>query len=395
MSQDSLHCVVARGGTSKGLLMQNDELPSDNPDRDEALLSLFGSHEPRQVDGLGGATSTTSKLMIVTPSSRSSTDIDYTFGQVGVTEPLIDYGGNCGNMTTAVGPFAYDEDLVTTSPNENGRVSVSLYNTNTDTHIQQTFPVNSSTGRAATEGEYSIAGVPGTGARVETTFLDPGGSSTGKLFPMDAPTITLEPPFGTIEATVLDVATPVVFVRASDIGLTGSELPTDIDHNDDLRKRIEQIRAQTCAELGIVDDPSDATSISPGFPKVAFVSGPQTYEPSTEPTAGSGTNYVRKDDIDITARIMSMQYLHPTYAVTGAICTAAATFLSGTLLNDIADSLSPSPNGEVSVTLGHPQGKMLVRVTASQDHVESVTVARTQRRLMEGRAFYSTPVASE
>lgn len=389
MSQHSLHCVVARGGTSKGIIVEEDELPSDSSDRDTAILSLFGSYEPRQVDGLGGATSTTSKLMIVSPSSDPQIDVDYTFGQVGVTEPLIDYGGNCGNMTTTVGPFAYNENIITPSPDEDGRVSLSLYNTNTDTHIQQTFPVNNDTGRVAAEGEYSIAGVPGTSARVETTFFDPGGSSTGQLFPLGSPTVPLKTSFGSINASVVDVTTPVVFVRASDIGLTGTELPADVDHDNDLRERIEQIRAQICAELGIVDDPANATSVSPGFPKIAFVAEPKTYDTSSESDNSSGISYITKDKIDLTARIMSMQYLHPAYAVTGAICTATAAFLPGTIPNSVTTSLSSDPPGDANVTLGHPRGEMSVNVTGSEDHVKSVTVSRTQRYLMEGTAFYS------
>lgn len=395
MTQDSLHCVVARGGTSKGLLIKNDELPPTESARDEAILSLFGSYEPRQVDGLGGATSTTSKLMIIEPSSHPSADIDYTFGQVGVTEPVIDYGGNCGNMTTAVGPFAYDEGIVTASPDESGRVSVSLHNTNTNSHIQQTFPVNNNTGRTVTDGEYSIAGVPGTGARIETTFFDPGGANTGKLFPLGKPTTTIETPFGSIESTVLDVTTPVVFVRADDLGLTGTELPKHVDHDSDLRERIELIRARVCTKLGIVSDPSDATNISPGFPKIAFVSGAQTYETSEGSSGESDTEQVKEENIDITTRIMSMQYLHPTYAVTGATCTATAAFLPGTVPNSAADLSGITPSGEGDVTLGHPRGKMTIKVAASQDRVKSVTVARTQRRLMEGKAFYTTSRKSD
>ncbi|WP_435156687.1 PrpF domain-containing protein [Haladaptatus sp. DFWS20] len=371
MDQETIRCALVRGGTSKGILISSGELPSEH--HDEAILSLFGSYEPRQVDGLGGATSTTSKLMIVSPSSRPAVDIDYTFGQVGVTEPLIDYGGNCGNMTTAIGPFAYDEDLIDVVPNDDDRVSLSLYNTNTETVLEQSFPVDDT--RAVPTGSFSIEGVPGTGARVDTTFLDPGGSKTGSLFPLGAPTVTVETPVEHIEATVLDVTTPVVFVRASDLGLSGTENPDRVDTDQQLLERIERIRAHVCAELGFVDDPADAARESPGFPKLAFVSEPQSYD-----TEGGR---VAENQIDITARIMSMQYLHPIYAVTGAACTAAATLLSGTIPNKVARSAG------TEVVLGHPRGTMSVSATVEEGTVQSVTISRTQRRLMEGKAFYT------
>lgn len=377
MNQETIRCAIVRGGTSKGVLIASRELPAEH--HDEAILSVFGSYEPRQVDGLGGATSTTSKLMIVSPSSRPDVDVDYTFGQVGVTEPLIDYGGNCGNMTTAIGPFAYDEGMIDAVPNAEGRVSLSLYNTNTETKLEQSFPVDGS--RAVATGSFSIEGVHGTGARVDTTFVDPGGSKTGSLFPLGEPTVTLETPFERIDATVLDVTTPVAFVRASDLGLDGTEGPSRVDTDGPLLERIERIRAHVCAELGLVADPADATLESPGYPKLAFVSEPQSY--------ATGNGNVSAERIDLTARIMSMQYLHPIYAVTGGACTAAAALLPGTIPNEVADAKGPE------VTFGHPRGTITVSVSVEADSVRFVTVSRTQRRLMEGTAFYTLPDSTD
>ncbi|WP_282190237.1 PrpF domain-containing protein [Halocatena salina] len=375
-SQEHLKCALVRGGTSKGMLIRGGDLPLEH--QDEAILSVFGSHEPRQVDGIGGATSTTSKLMIVSPSSRPTVDIEYTFGQVGVKEAMIDYGGNCGNMTTAIGPFAYDEGMLeipeeSTLTEDPYRLSLTLFNTNTETRLTQTFPVNGR--RALTEGSFSIHGVPGTGARVDTTFHDPSRTKTGALYPLGGPTTTLETSTGSVEATVLDVTTPVVFVRAEALGLTGTERPDDIDNDSALLERIEEIRSVACSRLGIVTNAAQATHDSPGFPKLAFVTEPQSYE--------TDTDCVKATEIDLTARIMSMQYLHPIYAVTGAGCTAAATRLPGTIPNQVATDTTEE------VAIGHPQGIMTVTADVEAETVNAVTVSRTQRRLMEGNAFYT------
>lgn len=374
--QKHLKCALVRGGTSKGMLIRGGDLPLEH--QDEAILSVFGSYESRQVDGIGGATSTTSKLMIVSPSSRPTVDIEYTFGQVGVKEAIIDYGGNCGNMTTAIGPFAYDEGMLEvpgkpTPTEEPYRLSLTLFNTNTGTRLTQTFPVNGR--RALTEGSFSIHGVPGTGARVDTTFHNPSGAKTDMLFPLGDPITTLETSTGMVEATVLDVTTPVVFVRAEALGLTGTEHPDDIDSESALLERIEEIRSVACSRLGIVENATQATHDSPGFPKLAFVTEPQTYE--------TDTDRVKATEIDLTARIMSMQYLHPIYAVTGASCTAAAARLSGTIPNQLATDTTEE------VAIGHPQGIMTVSVDVEDETVNAVTVSRTQRRLMEGNAFYT------
>lgn len=173
MDQHSLPCALVRGGTSKGVFVREDELPADASD--EMLLSIFGSPDTRQIDGLGGATPTTSKLVIVEAAARSDADVSYTFGQVAIGDKTIDYEGNCGNMTSAVGAFAVDEGLVETNSGAE-EVTVRLYNTNTDSYLDQKVPLVS--GRAATKGDFTVHGVLGTGARVDTTFYDPGGAFT-------------------------------------------------------------------------------------------------------------------------------------------------------------------------------------------------------------------------
>jgi len=377
--QDKVYAVIMRGGTSKGLFFKKKDMPffSDKEKRDRIILSLFGSPDPMQINGLGGTHSVTSKMMIVEPSNWPDFDVDYTFGQVAIDKPLIDYGGNCGNLTSAIGAFAIDEGMVKA---EEPITILNLYNTNTKKKIIAEIPVEN--GKAKVEGDYAIDGVPGTGAKIVTRWLDPGGSFIGSTLPTGNVIDEINTGQEIIECSIVDVSNPVVFIRAEDIGLLGDELPSQLNANKQILAKIERIRSVAAEIIGIVNDRKITTNISPGVPKIAFVAKSKNYITSLG-------KEVTKENINLIARIMSMQKMHPAYAVTGAMCTAAAAKIKGTVVHSVVSE----PSRE-EIVIGHPKGiieigiKMGFNLEGKDPRVNEVIVARTARRLMEGYAYY-------
>lgn len=374
--QRRIPAVLMRGGTSKGLFFKVEDLPEDLKLQDQVILAAYGSPDPygRQINGLGGATSVTSKVAIVGPRPGEKNAVNYTFGQVGITQPLVDRKGNCGNISSAVGPFAIDEGLV--EEVEEPVTTVNIFNTNTGKYIIARVPVEN--GRAKVEGDYAIAGVPGTGAKICLDFMNPGGAVTGKLLPTGHAQDTLETPYGHFNVSIVDAANPLVFVRASDLGLSGTELPAQVDGSPDLLARIEAIRAAAAVKIGLVATPEEATAKSPAVPKIAWVAPPRDY------TMTSGLT-MKASDIDLLARTMSMGRLHAAYAITGAICTAGAAKIPGTV---VEEALSPAARAAPVVRIGHPGGDLAIEVEMRVEagHLEYVrgTAFRTARRLMEG-----------
>lgn len=369
--------LLMRGGTSKGLFVRKEDLPLQPGDDlfEDLLFELFGSPDPLQVDGIGGSHSHTSKIMMVTESDRDDADVEYTFGGVGIENRVIEWGGNCGNLTSAVGAFAIRENLVeATEP----MTTVRLYNTNADGIVEQDVPVVD--GMPQIYGDYHIDGVPGTGARVDSHFLDPAGGVLDSTLPTGNAVDEIDVDGETLEVSIVDVTNVVAYVRAADLGLSGTELPNDIRSHPDLLDRMERIRGAVCVELGLVDEPEAAEYEYPIFPHIAFVSEPQSYECSVDKT-------VRADEIDITARVISMQDPHHAYAMTSALCLGATAKIPGTVPNEVVRD----PNAD-RITIGHPKGTMTVGATVETDGnqpvVDRVTVGRTVRPIMHGSVYY-------
>lgn len=395
IGQGSIPGVLFRGGTSKGFFVRDGVLPEPGTLRDELILELFGSPDPLQVDGIGGAKSHTSKLMIVGSADREDVDVAYTFGQVAVEDPVVDWGGNCGNLTGAVGAFAVHQGIVDVEP---PAADLTLVNTNTDTVIDQTVPVTSH--GLDVYGDYAIDGVPGTGPRIPSRFRDPEGGVTGALFPTGTSTEQVTRKGASrdggdlsVTCSVADVGNPCVFLRAADLDLDGTELPVELSETPGLLDELERIRGVVCERIGLVDDASDSRDESPAVPQIAVVSEPQSYDSSVE-------TRVSADDIDITARIVTSGTPHHAYAVTGAMCLAATASLPGTIPNEVVRR-----GTDGSVTIGHPKGKIEIGVEVTEGEtqhthnedadddgpdpqIEAVTVGRTARPLFTGEAQY-------
>jgi len=374
---EKLHCVIMRGGTSKGVFLREYELPAEPEVRDQVIRAVFGSPDVRQIDGLGGADALTSKLAIIGPPSVENADIDYTFVQVSINAPKVDYLGNCGNISSAVGPYAIDENMINiTEP----VTQVRIHQTNTKTIIVANVPVEK--GKAVTKGDYRIAGVPGTGAEIKLDFADSAGSVTGKLLPTGNVVDNLEVPgHGQFEVSIVDVGNPLVFIEARSLGLKGTETPQEIDSDRLLLEKIEAIRGKSAQVIGLTDDWTRAGMDTPYIPFFAIVSGPAEYK---DYTTG---NPVREEQVDLVSRLLFMQKMHKTYPVTGTICTGAAARIPGSIVNRV---IRPVPAGQV-IKIGHPAGVITVEAELvvkekGYEIIRAIT-SRTARRIMDGFVY--------
>jgi 2-methylaconitate isomerase len=364
-----LELVLMRGGTSKGVFVQDHDLPSAVAERDTFILALMGSPDPLQIDGLGGARSSTSKLVSVTGSQRRGVDVEYLFAQVGVDVPTVDYAGNCGNLTAAVGPYAIDEGLVeATEPS----TRVRLYNRNTGALIDVQVPV--SCGRFDPTGDFELSGVPGTGSEIVTEYLNPAGTVLGSALPTGDPIEWLDPAGAEpILASLVDVAGPVVFVRAEDVGATVDLRPDAGNADRRFLARLESIRAAAAVRLGLAADQESATSTTPALPRLALVG--TAYDGQAAPH-------------QLAILATSMQRVHHACPLTVLMCAAAAIYLPGTL-----PQLTARKPATGRISIAHPKGiaTVGVSISCSTGQITSVCASRTARRLLAGRAYVRRP----
>jgi hypothetical protein len=366
-----LRVVLMRGGTSKGVFVRDGDLPAAGPGRDTLLLRLMGSPDPMQLDGLGGSHSSTSKVVAVSPSDRPDVDVEYLFAQVGTDQAQVDYRGNCGNLTTAVGPYAVDEGLVQVSE---PITPVRMLNRNTGTRIIARVPVIG--GRAATSGDCVVAGVPGTGAPVITEYLDPAGAVLGAVLPTGSPRDTvIAPRSGPVEVSLVDVAGPVAFARAADLGLDPLLRPAGANADAGLLGRLEELRGACGVLAGLAASRDAARTASPALPRLALIGDGHPERPG-----------------HFSLRALSMQRVHHACPMTVLMCAAAAALLPGTVPHraTLACGGPPeasAPNGGATVLVAHPKGVAAAEVClGGVTGVRSVSITRTARRLLVGQA---------
>jgi probable AcnD-accessory protein PrpF len=377
MKQLRIPAIYMRGGTSKGVFFRAEDLPADPRERDRILMRVIGSPDPygKHTDGMGGATSSTSKVVILSRSGHEGCDVDYLFGQVAIDRPLVDWSGNCGNLSAAVGPCAIGMGLVDAPAD--GLATVRIWQANIRKKIIN--HVRMAAGEVQELGDFQLDGVAFPAAEVQLEFLDPAddegeGAAT---FPTGNHIDTLDVPgVGKIEATLINAGNPTVFVDAASLGLKGTELQGDINGDKALLQRVEAVRALGTVVMGDAATPEEATAKRPHTPKLAFVAKPAGY------TASDG-RAVEAGSIDLLARIFSMGVLHHAMTGTGAVAIAAAAAIPGTLVHRVAPV---GPDGRVR--FGHPSGMLRVGAEVSRDgnqwKVTKVMMSRSARRLMEG-----------
>ena len=379
--QVKIPATYLRGGTSKGVFFSLQDLPESaraaGPARDALLLRVIGSPDPygKQTDGMGGATSSTSKAVIISKSSQPDHDVDYLFGQVSIDQPFVDWSGNCGNLSAAVGPYAIANNLVDPSRiPDNGVVEVRIWQANIKKTIIAHVPITD--GMPQETGDFELDGVTFPAAEVQVDFMDPADDDGGSMFPTGNLIDDLEVPgIGTLKATLINAGIPTIFLNADAIGYLGTELQDDINNDDAALTKFETIRAYGAVKMGLISHIDEAVSRQ-HTPKVAFVA------PAADYTASSG-KAIAAADIDLLVRALSMGKLHHAMMGTAAVAIGAAAAVPGTLVN-----LAAGGGELVAVRFGHPSGTLRVGAQAvKKDGNWSVTKAsmsRSARILMEG-----------
>lgn len=385
--QIKIPATYMRGGTSKGVFFNLADLPAEAQQpgayRDAVLLRVIGSPDPygKQTDGMGGATSSTSKTVILSKSERDGFDVDYLFGQVTIDKAFVDWSGNCGNLTAAVGAFAINNGLVDADKiPQNGVAVVRVWQVNISKEIVVHVPITN--GEVQETGNFELDGVTFPAAEVKVEFMDPADGE-GDMFPtgnlVDELTV---PEFGTLKATMINAGIPTIFVNAADIGYTGTELQDAINNDTEALARFESLRAHGAIKMGLINDLSEAAGRQ-HTPKIAFVAPPAPYTSSSGKAIGI-------DDIDVLVRALSMGKLHHAMMGTAAVAIATAAAIPGTLVNDAAGGIDRE-----SVVFGHPSGTLAVGAQAQQVNgkwqATKAVMSRSARILMEGKVHIPPP----
>ena len=361
--------TIYRCGTSKGIFLHENDLPADPEIRDQVILSIFGSPDPRQIDGLGGAEVLTSKLAIIGPGSVAGADVDYTFGQVDITTPYISYSGLCGNISAGVAPFAIEEGLVRAVEPV---TTVRVYNKNTDQIFIAEVPVVDN--MPVVDGDYVVPGVPGTGARLTLDMVGTIGSIGRGLLPTGHVKDVLDVPgIGKIEGSLVDAVNPCFFIKAETLGLRGDEVKKT-DFIDGMLDKIETIRKSVFELIGKPYNERDAV------PFIAIVSEPKDY---VNHLTGE---VVHKEDVDFLSRLYFRNQIHLTYSGSSSCCTSSAAVIPGTVVNEVCRQREPN-----KIIIGHPAGTMDVDVVYAEEDgkptIKKVAYARTARRIMDGHCY--------
>lgn len=380
---ERLRASFYRGGTSKAVVFNGMDLPEDRSLRDRIFLHVLGSPDSygRQLDGMGGGLSSLSKVVIVEPSERDDADVDYTFVQISVTEALADYESACGNMSSCVGPFAVDEGMIAVVPGAKEAL-VRIYSTNTQSIYHARFPV--SAGKPVEQGDLAIPGVPGTGAPIALDFLAPGGAGTGRLLPTgNAVDVLQVEGFGPLEASLVDAANPVVYFRASDLGKTAVERPQDLDGDAAFMSMVEQIRLSGAVSMEMAASPEEAKQSSP---KAAMLGDAKEF------TALDGITHAPESH-DLNIRLVSMGNFHRAITLTGAMCSAVAAQIPGTLVQSMAQP------EDGCLRIGTPSGVLSAKADVRQGPIgpEAISAGtfRTQRRIMEGAVLFPSELLKD
>ena len=381
MASMRIPALYMRGGTSKGVFFRVEDLPADAAARDRVLLRVIGSPDRygKHTDGMGGATSSTSKVVLLSTATALGCDVDYRFGQVAIDRPVVDWSGNCGNLSAAVGPAAIHLGIVPMPAD--GVATIRIWQANIGKRIVAHVPIRD--GAVVEDGDFELDGVTFPSAEIALAFVDPaedesdGDGLGGGMFPTGHRIERIDVPgVGAMEATLITTGLPTVYVDASSLGLCGTELQGAVNADRELLARVEAIRAHASTLFGLTTTAAESTATRPHTPKLAFVAPPASYVASDGRT-------VEASSIDLLARVFSMGQLHHAMTGTGAISLAAACAIPGTLLGRIA-----RPDATGRVTIGHPSGRLVVGAEATERDgrwvVTQVLMSRSARRLMEG-----------